>query len=50
MRIIAIAAVLGAIVAMPFIFGTKKTELIPVKKSEDSKESDLRYDVNDLVN
>lgn len=53
MKFVTITAVLGALVALPFIFGRRKPEPIPVavQRGRMPTESDinLRYDVDDFL-
>ncbi len=51
MKALTITAVLGALVAIPFIFARRKPEVVPIKTSEKPQQLDtnLRYDVDDFL-
>ncbi|MEK7251050.1 MAG: hypothetical protein AAB209_11590 [Bacteroidota bacterium] len=50
MKALTITAVLGTLVAIPFIFGRRKPEVVPIIASENPRQLDtnLRYDVDDF--
>ena len=54
MKIVTITAVLGALVAIPFIFGRKETQVVPATIGAQhsygsERETNLRYDVDDFL-
>ncbi len=51
MKTFTITAVLGALVAIPFIFGHRKPKVVPIAATENPRQldSNLRYDVDDFV-
>jgi len=53
MKFVTITAVLGALVAIPFIFGRRKPEAIPVTvqrgRIPTERDTNLRYDVDDFL-
>lgn len=51
MKAVAITAVLGALVAIPLIFGRRKPEALPIKANDKPRQLDanLRYDVDDFL-
>ena len=51
MKTVAITAVIGALVAIPLIFGRRKPELIPIRIDDKPRQLDanLRYDVDDFL-
>jgi hypothetical protein len=51
MKIFTITAVVGALVAIPFIFGKRKAQFIPIAVNEKPRQLDInvRYDVDDFV-
>lgn len=51
MKTIAITALIGTLVAIPFLIGKKKPVPVPVEKSNRWIDSNpnLRYDVDDLL-
>lgn len=53
MKTVTITAIVGALVALPFIFSRRKPEAIPVtiKSNNNGRdlEANLRYDVDDFL-
>lgn len=53
MKHVTISAMLGVLIAIPFIFGREKPEIIPLaadaKQNSNDRETNLRYDVDDFL-
>lgn len=51
MKTVAITALVGALVALPLIFGRRKPEVLPIRINDDRRQTDanLRYDVDDFL-
>lgn len=51
MKTFTITALLGALVALPFVFSCRKPEIVPVKADNSYGDGDtnLRYDVDDFI-
>jgi hypothetical protein len=51
MKTVAITAVVGALVAIPFLFGRRKPEALPIRINDDPRQlnANLRYDVDDFL-
>jgi hypothetical protein len=51
MKTFTITAVLGALVAIPFLFGRRKSQVVPISGNEKPRQldSDVRYDVDDFL-
>jgi hypothetical protein len=50
MKTFGITALLGVLVALPFILGQRKPQIVPITVKEKPRlETDLRYDIEDFL-